>query len=264
MRDHSGMENTEPPVVRIEKSGPVTTVVLSQPARRNAVDGPTALALADAFRAFEQDDEAAVAVLFGEGGTFCAGADLKSIGTDRGNRVEVEGDGPMGPTRMRLSKPVIAAVAGHAVAGGLELALWCDLRVAASDATFGVYCRRWGVPLVDGGTIRLPRLIGHSHANDLILTGRGVGGEEAQRIGLANRITEPGGALAHALELAHELAALPQQCLRNDRRSSYEQRGRSLDDALAVEFRYGTASLADPALGANVGRFVGGAGRHGS
>ena len=250
--------------VNIEHDGPITIVTLDRPEVRNAVDRPTAEALADAFRAFATDDEHSVAVLTGAGGTFCAGADLKAFGSERANRVEPHGDGPMGVTRMLLDKPVIAAVEGYAVAGGLELAAWCDLRVAASDAVFGVFCRRWGVPLIDGGTVRLPRLIGHSHALDLILTGRDVSGDEAQRIGLANRITEPGGALAHARELAHELAALPQQCLRNDRRSSYEQRGRSLDDALAVEFRYGTASLADPALGANVGRFVGGAGRHGS
>ena len=178
---------------------------------RNAVDGPTARELADVFRKFDTDDRAKVAVLTGTGGTFCAGADLKAIAAGHGNRMSEEGDGPMGPTRMLLSKPVIAAVEGHAVAGGLELALWCDLRVAAGDAVFGVYCRRFGVPLVDLGTIRLPRLIGHSHAMDLILTGRGVSGEEALRMGLANRLVEPGRALDAAVQLATELARLPQK-----------------------------------------------------
>lgn len=230
--------------VCVSRDGPVTTVLLSRPERRNAVDGPTASALADAFRAFEADPGAAVAVLHGEGGVFCAGADLKAIGTDDGNRVRDDGDGPMGPTRMRLSKPVIAAIAGHAVAGGLELALWCDLRVAAEDARFGVYCRRWGIPLMDGGTVRLPRLIGHSNALDLILTGRGVAGAEALRMGLANRIVPLGQALAAATQLAHELASLPQAALRSDRLSSYEQWPHDLPDALAVEYRHGTATLA--------------------
>lgn len=250
--------------VSVEPDGPVTVVTIDRPGARNAVDRPTAEALAEAFRTFDADDRAAVAVLTGADGTFCAGADLKAFRSKRANRVEPDGDGPMGVTRMLLDKPVIAAVEGYAVAGGLELALWCDLRVAARDAVFGVFCRRWGVPLIDGGTVRLPRLIGHSHALDMILTGREVSGDEARHIGLANRLTEPGGALAAARELAHQLAALPQQCLRNDRRSSYEQWGLDLDDALAVEFGYGRASLADPELGANVSRFVGGAGRHGS
>src|SRR5205823_1224374 len=184
--------------------------------------------LADAFRAFEADDAHDVAVLTGAGGTFCAGADLKAIGNDGGNTVRPDGDGPMGPTRMMLSKPVIAAVEGFAVAGGLELALWCDLRVAARDAVFGVFCRRWGLPLVDGGTVRLPRLICHSHALDLILTGRGVGGDEALRIGLANRIVDPGTALEHAVALAAELSQLPQTCMREDRASSYAQWGLGL------------------------------------
>ena len=272
MRDHSGMENTETPVVRIEKSGPVTTVVLSRPASRNAVDGPTALALADAFRAFEQDDEAAVAVLFGEGGTFCAGADLKSIGTDRGNRVceydeqqsvAVDGDGPMGPTRMRLSKPVIAAVAGHAVAGGLELALWCDLRVAEQDAVFGVFCRRWGVPLIDGGTVRLARLIGMSRAMDLILTGRPVTAAEALDMGLANRVVPAGSARTEAEALGAQIAAFPQTCLRQDRLSLLEQEGTPEEAAMANELRHGLVSLeVDTLSGAS--RFAGGAGRHGS
>src|SRR5205823_8110309 len=188
--------------VRTEQDGPITVVMIDRPEVRNAVDGPTAAALADAFRTFDADDTAAVAVLTGAGGTFCSGADLKAIAAGHGNRVTEDGDGPLGPTRMLLSKPVVAAVEGHAVAGGLELAVWCDLRVAATDAVFGVYCRRWGVPLVDGGTIRLSRLLGHSHALDLILTGRGVAGEEAQRMGLANRLVPPGRALASAVDLA--------------------------------------------------------------
>ncbi|MBV8951232.1 MAG: crotonase/enoyl-CoA hydratase family protein, partial [Actinobacteria bacterium] len=197
-------------------------------------------------------------------GTFCAGADLKSFGTDRANTVTDDGDGPMGPTRMQLSKPVIAAVEGHAVAGGIELAAWCDLRVAARDAVFGVYCRRWGVPLIDGGTVRLPRLVGQSHALDLILTGRGVSGDEAMRMGLANRLTEPGGALAAALELAHALAALPQTCMREDRASCYEQWTLPIGEAMRNEVAHGRRALASPELAANVARFVGGAGRHGS
>jgi enoyl-CoA hydratase len=252
------------PTVLVEHDGPVTVVTIDRPDARNAVDRPTAEALADAFRDFEGDDTKSVAILTGAGGTFCAGADLKAFGTDRANRVAPDGDGPMGTTRMLLSKPVIAAVEGFAVAGGIELAAWCDLRVAARDAVFGVYCRRWGVPLIDGGTVRLPRLIGQSHALDLILTGRGVSGEEAQRIGLANRLTEPGAALDAARVLAHELAALPQDCLRNDRRSAYAQFGRPLDDAIAYEYEQGVASLNSRELGANVARFVDGAGRHGS
>ncbi|WP_461015883.1 crotonase/enoyl-CoA hydratase family protein [Streptomyces daliensis] len=247
--------------VRTERSGPVTTVVLSRPGARNAVDGPTATALADAFRAFEADPEARVAVLWGEGGTFCAGADLKAIGTERGNRVEPEGDGPMGPTRLRLSKPVIAAVSGHAVAGGLELALWCDLRVAEETAVFGVFCRRWGVPLIDGGTVRLPRLIGTSRATDLILTGRPVHAHEAHDIGLANRLVPAGRARAAAEELAAELARFPQTCLRGDLASVHEQDGLSEEAAMAAELRHGRAALAEAAEGA--ARFAAGAGRHG-
>ena len=194
--------STEAPV-RVEHDGPVTTVILHRPHARNAVDGPTATALADAFRAFDADEGASVAVLYGEGGTFCAGADLKAIGTERGNQVQESGDGPMGPTRLRLGKPVLAAIEGYAVAGGLELAIWCDLRVAASDAKLGVFCRRWGVPLIDGGTVRLPRLIGTGRALDLVLTGREVDAEEAQRIGLVDRVVPPGQARAGAEELAH-------------------------------------------------------------
>ncbi len=250
--------------VEVERSGPVTTVVLNRPHVRNAVDLATATALADAFRAFDADPGAAVAVLTGEGGTFCAGADLGAIGTGNGNRVAADGDGPMGPTRMRLSKPVIAAVAGHAVAGGLELALWCDLRVAEEGAVFGVFCRRWGVPLIDGGTVRLPRLIGLSRALDLILTGRAVDAQEALAIGLVNRVVPAGQARAAAEDLARQIAALPQTCLRNDRLSALESVSLDEGTAMAGEFRYGLASLQDPALLANVARFTGGAGRHGA
>jgi enoyl-CoA hydratase len=250
--------------VRIDHDGPVTVVTIDRPEVRNAVDRATAEALADAFRAFASDDDRSVAILTGAGGAFCAGADLKAISSGGGNRAAPDGDGPMGPTRMLLDKPVIAAVEGHAVAGGLELALWCDLRVAARDAVFGVFCRRWGVPLIDGGTVRLPRLIGHSHALDMILTGRGVSGEEALAIGLANRVTEPGGALDGAITLAHELARLPQVCLRSDRRSSYEQWGLTLDDALANEFELGAATIATGETLEGASRFASGAGRHGA
>ncbi|MFZ4153195.1 crotonase/enoyl-CoA hydratase family protein [Streptomyces pseudogriseolus] len=248
--------------VRIERRGAVTTVVLSRPEARNAVDGPTAAGLADAFRAFEADDEARAAVLWGEGGTFCAGADLKALGTERANRVAEDGDGPMGPTRLRLSKPVIAAVSGHAVAGGLELALWCDLRVAEEDAVFGVFCRRWGVPLVDGGTVRLPRLIGASRAMDMILTGRPVPAAEAYAMGLANRVVPVGRARAEAEELAASLARFPQACLRSDRASVLEQEGLDEEAALAAELRHGAAVLTESLEGA--ARFASGAGRHGS
>lgn len=247
--------------VRSERSGAVTTVVLSRPAARNAVDGPTALALAEAFRAFDADPSAAVAVLWGEGGTFCSGADLKAIGTDRGNRVADDGDGPMGPTRMRLGKPVIAAISGYAVAGGLELALWCDLRVAEQDAVLGVFCRRWGVPLIDGGTVRLPRIVGTGRAMDLVLTGRPVPASEALAMGLVNRVVPTGTAREAAEELAASLAALPQTCLRHDRLSLLEQDGLDEDAAMANELRHGYASLADVADG--VARFTSGAGRHG-
>ncbi len=241
----------------------MTTIVLDRPAARNAVDGPTARALADAFRAFDADPAAAVAVLYGAGGTFCAGADLKAIGTPGQNRVAADGDGPMGPTRARLGKPVIAAISGYAVAGGLELALWCDLRVAEAGATLGVFCRRWGVPLIDGGTVRLPRLIGTSRAMDLILTGRPVDATEALAIGLVNRVVPAGQARAAAEKLAAELARYPQACLRNDRLSVLDQEGRPEDEALAAEFRYGLESLeADGAAGA--ARFASGAGRHGT
>ena len=248
--------------VRVVRVGPVTTVLLSRPERRNAVDGPTALALADAFRGFEADPDAAVAVLHGEGGVFCAGADLKAVGTESGNRVQDAGDGPMGPTRMRLSKPVIAAIAGHAVAGGLELALWCDLRVAEEDAVLGVFCRRWGVPLIDGGTVRLPRLIGASRAMDMILTGRPVGAAEAERIGLVNRVVPAGASLGAAQELAAELARFPQRCMREDRLSALEQEGLSETEALAAELEHGRRSLLE--VQAGLEHFRSGAGRHGA
>jgi enoyl-CoA hydratase len=247
--------------VRTTTDGPVTIVTIDAPEKRNAVDGPTAAALADAFRAFDADDAAAIAVLTGAGGVFCAGADLKALGTDRTNVVEDDGDGPMGPSRMLLGKPVIAAVEGYAVAGGLELAIWCDLRVAARDAVFGVFCRRWGVPLVDGGTVRLPRLIGQSHAMDLILTGRGVSGDEALRMGLANRLTDPGGALDAALALGHALAELPQTCMRMDRLSAYEQWDLPYRAAMDNELAHGRVSMRAPDQA--VGRFRAGEGRHG-
>ena len=243
------------------------TVILHRPAARNAVDRPTAEALADAFSRFEADEAARVAVLWGDGGTFCAGADLKAVASgdpDRINRLETEGDGPMGPSRMLLSKPVVAAIEGHAVAGGLELAAWCDLRVVASDAILGVFCRRWGVPLIDGGTVRLPRLIGMSRALDLVLTGRPVAADEALAMGLANRVVPPGTTRAAAEELAASIAAFPQQCMRNDRRSVYDQAGLELEPALRREFELGLQTLASGEAFAGAGRFSGGAGRGGS
>jgi enoyl-CoA hydratase len=248
--------------VRVETNGPVTTVIMNRPHARNAVNGPAAADLYAAFDAFDRDDSAAVAVLWGDNGTFCAGADLKAFGTPDANAVHRTGPGPMGPTRMALSKPVIAAVSGHAVAGGLELALWCDLRVVEQDAVFGVFCRRWGVPLIDGGTVRLPRLIGHSRAMDLILTGRAVDAEEAMAIGLANRVVPPGQARARAEELAAQLAALPQQCLRADRLSALGQWGSSEADAMDVEFGSMARVAAESLSGA--ARFAAGAGRHGA
>jgi len=252
--------------VRTDTDGPVRIITIDRPEVRNAVDRPTADALAEAFREFEADDALSVAVLTGAGGYFCAGADLKGVSEGRGNRVvdDMAVDGPMGPSRMMLDKPVIAAVEGFAVAGGLELAMLCDLRVAARDAVFGVYCRRWGVPLIDGGTIRLPRMIGHSHALDLILTGRGVSGDEARMMGLANRLTEPGEALAGAIELAHQVAAFPQICMRSDRQSSYEQWDLSLSDALANETRLGLRVLSSGETLEGAARFAGGEGRHGA
>lgn len=250
-----------PDRVRVERDGPVTIVSIDRPEVRNAVDRATAEALAEAFRAFDADETAAVAVLTGARGTFCAGADLKAFAAGAGNRVELDGDGPMGPSRMVLGKPVIAAISGHAVAGGLELALWCDLRVVEEDATLGVFCRRVGVPLIDGGTIRLPRLIGLSRALDLILTGRAVSAAEALAIGLANRVVPAGAALPEALALARQLAAFPQAALRADRLSAYLLHDAPLEEALIAELRRGAAALPE-ALGM-ARRFAAGAGRHG-
>jgi len=251
--------------VRVESDGPVTTVVIDRPEARNAVDGPTAAALAEAFRAFDADPAAYVAVLTGAGGTFCAGADLKAIGTPEGNQVqpvEAGTEGPMGPTRMRLGKPVVAAIEGHAVAGGLELAVWCDLRVAAQDATFGVFCRRWGVPLIDGGTVRLPRLIGSGRALDLILTGRAVDAAEAHAIGLVDRVVASGQARQGRKLVGQGLGGLPQDCLRNDRLSVLDQEGLPEVEALRVELDHGMRSLSTDAL-EGAARFASGAGRHG-
>lgn len=249
--------------VLVEKNGPVTTVILSRPEVRNAVDRNTAEALANAFREFDRDDAARVGVLFGDNGTFCAGADLKAIASSNHNRTETTGDGPMGPSRMVLSKPVVAAISGYAVAGGLELALWCDLRVMEEDAVLGVFCRRWGIPLIDGGTVRLPRLIGLSRALDLILTGRPVGATEALNIGLVHRVVSKGAGRAAAEQLAREIAEFPQVCMRGDRMSAYEQLDLSFEEAMANEFKHGLAALQqETSEGAK--RFAGGAGRHGS
>jgi enoyl-CoA hydratase len=249
--------------VRTVKKGPVTTVILERPERRNAVDRTTADELAMAFREFEQDLDAKVAVLWGEGGTFCSGADLKALTEGEPNRLEPHGDGPMGPSRMHLDKPVIAAISGHAVAGGLELALWCDLRIAEEDACLGVFCRRWGVPLIDGGTVRLPRIVGLGHALDLILTGRAVQAQEALSMGLVNRVVEKGQSRQAAEALALEISAFPQMCLRADRRSAYEQAGRTIDEALALEFSGAQMALQNEAV-PGAARFASGAGRHGS
>ncbi len=248
--------------VYVEKEGPVTTVILSRPEVRNAVDRETAEALSAAFRAFESDATARVAVLSGDQGHFCAGADLKKIADGRPNRVAPDDDSPMGPTRMQLQKPVIAAVAGYAVAGGLELALWCDLRVMEEGAVMGVFCRRWGVPLIDGGTVRLPRLIGLSRAMDMILTGRPVEAEEALQMGLVNRVVAKGTAKKAATELAHQIAGFPQICLRGDRLSAIEQFDLPFEKAMANEFQHGLASMAKEA-GEGAARFADGAGRHG-
>jgi len=250
--------------VRAEKSARVTTVILDRPAMRNAVDGPTAAALADAFRDFDADDGADVAVLWGAGGTFCSGADLKAVGGPDGNRAAPDGDGPMGPTRLRLAKPVIAAISGYAVAGGLELAAWCDLRVAEEDAVLGVFCRRFGVPLIDGGTVRLPWLIGMGRALDLILTGRPVTAAEALAMGLVNRVVPAGQARAAAEALAGELAALPQACLRSDRASALEAASLTEEEGMANEFLHGLRVLSAPDFAAGVQRFRDGAGRGGS
>jgi enoyl-CoA hydratase len=252
--------------VHYDVDGPVVVVTLDRPDVANAIDRPTADALADAFRHFDADAALSVAVLTGANGKFCAGADLKAMREDsaRVTRVQPDGDGPVGPTRMLLGKPVIAAVEGHAVAGGLELAAWCDLRVAAEDAVFGVFCRRWGIPLMDGGTIRLARLLGHSHALDLILTGRGVSGEEALRMGLVNRLVPPGRALAEAVALAHEIASRPQAALRHDRLSSYEQWSLALDAALLAEYRHGVAAVESGELVGGLERYASGSWRRGA
>ncbi|HET9533170.1 MAG TPA: crotonase/enoyl-CoA hydratase family protein [Blastocatellia bacterium] len=250
-------------MIKVEKDGPVTTVILSRREVRNAVDRETAEALVDAFRAFDADPEARVGVLYGDHGVFCAGADLKAVAAGRGNRVDPTGAGPMGPSRMLLGKPVIAAVAGYAVAGGLELALWCDLRVVEETAVLGVFCRRWGVPLIDGGTVRLPRLIGLGRALDLILTGRPVQADEALSIGLANRVVPEGTARSEAEKLAHEIARFPQVCMRGDRLSAYEQFDMTFEEAIRNEFNHGMVALkAEAQAGAK--RFAGGEGRHGS
>lgn len=251
--------------VLVERRAPLVVVTINRPQARNAVDGPTAQQLADAFRAFDADDALRVAILTGAGGHFCAGADLKALGTApaRANRIDAAGDGPMGPSRLRLSKPVIAAVSGYAVAGGIELACWCDLRVADVSAVFGVFCRRFGVPLIDGGTVRLPRLIGMSRTLDLILTGRAVDAQEAYAMGLANRVVPAGQALAEAEKLALQIAAFPQQCMRNDRASAYEQWGMTQDAAIANEFERGLATLKSGESLSGATRFAGGDGRHG-
>ena len=262
---------TDPTQLLTETIDDVLIVTINRPRVRNAVDGPTARLLYDAFVAFDRDDALSVAILTGADGAFCSGADLGAVSTKHGNPVgeepadEIVGSlGPMGPSRLQLTKPVIAAVEGHAVAGGLELACWADLRVAASDATFGVYCRRWGVPLIDGGTIRLPRLVGESHASDMILTGRAVPALEAASMGLVNRLAEPGKALDVALELAQQVAAFPQHCLRGDRTSMLDQRGRPLGDALHREMQLGMSTIRSGETLAGAERFAGGAGRHGT
>jgi enoyl-CoA hydratase len=251
-------------VVLIEKNYPIFTIIINNSEVKNAVDGPTAQELSSAFREFESDEKALVAVLWGANGTFCSGANLKAITEGRGNKIEKEGDGPMGPTRLRLKKPVIAAIAGFAVAGGLELALWCDMRVVEKNAIFGVFCRRFGVPLVDGGTVRLPRLIGLSRAMDMILTGRPVGAEEAYNFGLANRVVDDGQARIEAEKLAREIAAFPQTCMRNDRISSYEQFGLSIEDAMANEFNLGLKTLESGEFIEGSNAFAKGKGKHGT
>jgi enoyl-CoA hydratase len=250
--------------IRYDIEGPIAVVTIDRPERRNAVDRDHAKALASAFRRFEEDEDRSVAVLTGAGDTFCAGADLHAVAEGRGNRVTATGDGPMGPTRLQLSKPVIAAIEGYAVAGGLELALWCDLRIVGAGAILGVYCRRWGVPLIDGGTVRLPRLIGQGRAMDLILTGRGVGADEALTMGLVTRVVAAGRARAEAVLLARELAALPQRCLRSDRRAALDQWGLTESAAMEREYELGLVTLASGESRAGAARFRAGAGRHGS
>ena len=251
-------------VVLIEKDYPVFTVIIDNPESKNAVDGPTAQELSAAFREFESDEKALVAVLYGTSGNFCSGANLKAISEGHGNKVDKKGDGPMGPTRMRLSKPVIAGVAGYAVAGGLELALWCDMRVVEESAIFGVFCRRFGVPLVDGGTVRLPRLIGLSRAMDMLLTGRPIDAKEALAWGLANRVVENGQARTEAEKLAREIAAFPQICMRNDRLSSYEQFGLNIEAAMEKEFKFGLKTLESGEFLKGSQAFINGKGKHGN
>ena len=266
----------EPDAVKVEKNGPVWTIILNRPQVRNAVNRPTAEKLAAAFIEFDQDDSASVAVFVGDHGTFCAGADLKAVadgGNINSNQLQnpgarltfdrLDAAGPMGPSRMVLSKPVIGAIAGHAVAGGLELSLWCDMRVVEEDAIFGVYCRRWGVPLIDGGTVRLPRLIGHSRALDLILTGRPVNAEEALTMGLANRVVPKGQAREEAERIALQIAKFPQTCMRNDRMSAIEQWDLPFDQAMLQEFEYGRKSMKGGASVAGARRFADGKGRGG-
>ena len=249
--------------IKVEHEGPVTIVTINRPDVRNCVNRATAEELAEAWRAFDADDNAKVGVFCGEKTGFCAGADLKAVTSSEGNRAAPDGDGPMGPSRMLLSKPVIGAITGHAVAGGLELALWCDMRIAEEDAVLGVFCRRWGVPLIDGGTVRLPRLIGLGHAMDMILTGRPVGAEEALAMGLVNRVVPHGQARNTAIELAGHLARFPQICMNSDRLSAYEQHNMDLDNAIANEFRLGMNALQQEAV-SGAQRFAGGKGRGGS
>ncbi len=252
--------------IRIETKDSIFTVIIDRPAAKNAVDGPTASALADAFKAFDKDDAFSVAVLCGAGDTFCAGADLKAVASQdsrRLNRLASDGDGPMGPSRMVLKKPVIAAIAGHAVAGGLELALWCDMRVMEETAVLGVFCRRFGVPLIDGGTIRLPRLIGMSHALDLVLTGRPVEADEAKAMGLVNRIVPRGEARSAAEKLARQISEFPQACMCSDRLSVYEQWGMTLQEALQNEFKHGMGTIQQGESVKGAARFSKGEGRHG-
>ncbi len=263
---HKGRESThtDADTIQVTSDGPVTVIAISRPERRNAVDSQTATDLREAFEAFDVDDAASVAILTGSGGTFCAGADLKAMAEGDRRPVRDNGPGPMGPTRLDLSKPVIAAIEGHAVAGGLELALWCDLRVAATDAVLGVYCRRFGVPLVDGGSVRLARLVGQSHALDLLLTGRGVGGPEALSMGLVNRLAARGESLAVAINLAKQIASYPQVCMRNDRRSLLDQWGLPEREALVNEARLGRSTIASGETAEGASRFTRGEGRHGS
>ena len=248
--------------VRVERKGPVTTVIMNRPEARNAVNGPAAAELYEAFDEFDKDDSASVAVLWGDNGTFCAGADLKAFGTPDANSVHRTGPGPMGPSRMVLSKPVIAAVSGYAVAGGLELALWCDMRVVEEEAIMGVFCRRWGVPLIDGGTVRLPRIVGQGRALEITLTGRKVPAEECLRIGLCEYVTPKGGARAKAEELAQEIARFPQVCVRADRRSAIRSHGLGVREALIQEWYNGRQALIEDGV-AGATRFKSGLGRHG-